>query len=251
MSEVVENDGWVNVAFENFEVSVPAVDFGGGISTRQLFGLDELILFSAYNQAVGRLHQFADLGSNIGLHSLVAAKIGFNVVAYEPDPIHASIARKVFDKNGNGNDIHLNEKAVVPENGEGKAQFIRVEGNSTSSHIKGAKNPYGKVQEFQVHTVGIQEVISGSELQKIDVEGLELDLLRGVPETELSKLNAFVEVGSENNAQGILSWAKTYALEVYSQKLNWEMVETLDQMPKNYKEGSILITSRGPVFGRH
>ena len=62
----------------------------GNISTIDLFGLDELIIFSYYRQvANSSTNKALDLGANIGLHSLVLARLGYEVTSYEPDPLHA------------------------------------------------------------------------------------------------------------------------------------------------------------------
>ena len=73
----------------------------GAINTLHLFGLDELIIFSYYWANKFRYKKVADLGANIGLHSIILSKFGYNVTSYEPDPIH-------FDKliqNANLNNV--------------------------------------------------------------------------------------------------------------------------------------------------
>src|SRR4051794_14324562 len=77
-----------------------AVDFGpfgplsmpytkmGAIDSLDLFGLDELIIFAFYHANRTRYRSALDIGANLGLHSLVMSKCGFNVTAFEPDPWH-------------------------------------------------------------------------------------------------------------------------------------------------------------------
>jgi len=55
-----------------------------------LYGLDELILFSYYASRAGRYSRAANLGGNIGLHSIILAKLGYEVYCFEPDPLHIS-----------------------------------------------------------------------------------------------------------------------------------------------------------------
>lgn len=83
------------VDFGFFEASIPNVSLGV-ISSFDLFGLDEIILFSFYASNRQKYKRIADLGANIGVHSLVLGKLGFHVDAYEPDPEHTSVAKKLL-----------------------------------------------------------------------------------------------------------------------------------------------------------
>ena len=58
----------------------------GSINSTHLFGLDELLIFSFYRKNIDRYKSVADLGANIGLHSICLSKYGFDVDSYEPDP---------------------------------------------------------------------------------------------------------------------------------------------------------------------
>ena len=145
--------------------------------------------------------------------------------------------------------IALREKAVVSKRNNGPVDSVRVNGNTTSSHVKGAKNPFGMLTEFRVNTIGIQDSIKDTDFQKIDVEGLELEILSGLgSKSEVRNLNAFVEVGSKDNAKGNFDWAESLDLNIYSQKINWKKITRHRQMPNSYKQGSIQITSGESVF---
>ena len=56
----------------------------GTINSHHLFGLDELIIFSFYQRNIGRYKSVADLGANIGLHSICLSKFGYTVDSFEP-----------------------------------------------------------------------------------------------------------------------------------------------------------------------
>ena len=71
----------------------------GQINSAKLFGLDELILFSFYYANRNRYKKTLDLGANIGLHTLVMKKLGFQVTSYEPDLIHLAQIEKVMKLN--------------------------------------------------------------------------------------------------------------------------------------------------------
>ena len=66
----------------------------GAIDTLDLFGLDELIIFSFYWINRDRYKNSADIGANLGLHSILMGRCGWHVDAYEPDPIHARLLER-------------------------------------------------------------------------------------------------------------------------------------------------------------
>ena len=63
-----------NLIFPYFEM--------GNVDSTKLFGLDELILFSFYYTNRNRYKKTLDLGANVGLHTLVMKKLGFQVTSY-------------------------------------------------------------------------------------------------------------------------------------------------------------------------
>lgn len=236
-------DQEMEINFGDFNVFIPFVTFGGGITSKNLLGLDELILFSAYWRLSSSCKSLVDMGANIGLHSVVASKLGYLVNAYEPDPIHTSLANRMFKRNGCGKSINLMEVAVVGNSGKDEVEFVRVKGNTTSSHVSGAKNPYGELERFNVATVGVNLVLKESCVVKMDVEGSEAELLQSISDENLKNFNLVLEVGSPVNAKQIFEFASKKGLNMFSQKSNWSLVEKEDQIPNSYKEGSLHITS--------
>lgn len=109
----------------------------GEIKSTHLFGLDELIIFSFYLKNKNRYKKVFDIGANIGLHSIVLAKTGFEVVSYEPDPWHFNMLLDNLALNSVASKVSPRNKAVSTFAGE--LEFIRVLGNTTGSHLAGAK----------------------------------------------------------------------------------------------------------------
>ena len=66
----------------------------GAVDSLNLFDLDELIIFSFYWNNRKRYKNVLDLGANIGLHSIILQKCGYNVKSYEPDPLHFKLLQK-------------------------------------------------------------------------------------------------------------------------------------------------------------
>ena len=68
-------------------LSLPYFEMGA-VTSLDLFGLDELILFAFYNANRERYRRVVDFGTNLGLHTIVLARCGFDVRSFEPDPVH-------------------------------------------------------------------------------------------------------------------------------------------------------------------
>src|SRR6218665_1784967 len=78
------------------EIELPYYKMGA-VDSRDLFGLDELIIFSFYWTNRHRYRRAADIGANLGLHSILMDKCGWQVRAFEPDPVHARLLRRHLD----------------------------------------------------------------------------------------------------------------------------------------------------------
>ena len=164
-------------SFGDFEVKIPMFNMGNCDSSN-LFDLDEIILFSFYTHNNHRYKNAVDIGANIGIHSVVMSKCGFNVSSYEPDPIHYNeLNQNIIRNNCHNIDSHL--KAVSNQNGILK--FIRILNNTTGSHIQGSKdNVYGPTETFEVDVIESNQVIDGVDLVKIDAEGHEDVILNNI-----------------------------------------------------------------------
>lgn len=226
------------------QVEIPMVSFGA-VSSVDLFGLDELIIFSFYQANSGRYSRVADLGANIGIHSLVLAKMGMSVEAYEPDPEHTNIAKRVLSLPEISGLVSWVEKAVVPNaKSTPEIEFVRVLGNTTSSHVAGAKpDPYGELKTFTVKTESLQNIAERAQLIKMDVEGLEADLLESLTSSTFESTDFMLEVGTPENAKRIFDLGKRFGLNLFSQKANWSLVKSLSEVPSGYREGSLFVTN--------
>lgn len=211
----------------------------GKIDSLDLFGLDELILFSLYWKNRHRFRRAVDIGANLGLHSLIMARCGWKVTAYEPDPRHCSLLRRNLKLN-HIRSVRVQEAAV--SNRGGRAEFVRVAGNTTSSHLAGAKSgAYGKLEKFPVRLVAATRAMQGADFVKIDAEGNEAKILLSLPKRIIGQKSFVVEIGSPSNRDLIWLWAKKNNLSIFSQKRIWTKVRKKTDLPKSYKEGSIWI----------
>lgn len=223
------------------EIRFPYFEMGN-INSSHLFGLDELIIFSYYFARHPFSRKVLDLGANIGLHSLVLQKIGYQVVSYEPDPIHVRQFNHVMNLN-DVNGFKLEQKAV--SNQTGKSIFTRVLGNTTGSHLQGTKsNVYGELSEFEVETVDIANILENEDfdLVKMDVEGHEFALLERIDFVRHRNLDIILEIGSQESAMKIFKLMQDSDIPVYSQKTNWSLVRNIEDLPHHHSQGSAFIS---------
>lgn len=214
----------------------------GAITTLELFGVDELIIFSFYWVNRKRYRRSADIGANLGLHSILMGKCGWDVKAYEPDPAHTKLLRRNLNLNTSAS-VELIEAAVSDE--PGTLEFVRVLGNTTSSHLAGAKNDaYGPLERFPVRVEAIADIMPTVDFIKMDAEGQEKIIILGTSEQHWDNTDMMVEVGSEDNAVAIFEYLRKIGVYAFAQKLGWNQVKSVDDMPTHYKNGSLFITRK-------
>ena len=217
----------------------------GAIDTLDLFGLDELIIFGFY--WINRHHykKSADIGANLGLHSILMSRCGWQVSAYEPDPIHASLLRRNLELNQISS-VQVFEDAISDK--KGTLEFVRVLGNTTGSHLAGAKlNPYGQLERFPVNVLPIDNVMANADFIKLDAEGQEKIILLATNAKQWETTDMILEVGSTENALAIFNHLTELGVNLFSQKLNWERVTSLEGMPISYKEGSLFVSTKSKM----
>src|SRR5262245_43470939 len=146
------------------EISLPYTKMGA-IDSLDLFGLDELIIFAYYHANRARYHRLLDIGANLGLHSVIMSRCGFSVRAFEPDPWHYSI----LVENLTANRVSTAKPvAAAVSTTDGEAQFVRVLGNTTGSHLAGSKESYGDREYFTVKTCAVRPLFEWADFAKID-----------------------------------------------------------------------------------
>ncbi|MDC0076335.1 FkbM family methyltransferase [Gammaproteobacteria bacterium] len=246
------------VAVSNFvHESAEAVELGsfgrivfpytqmGAISTLDLFGLDELIIFAFYWANRDLYRKSADIGANLGLHSILMGKCGWQVTAYEPDPDHATRLLHNLELN-NSTTVTLAQAAVSDK--PGTLEFVRVLGNTTSSHLAGAKdNAYGELEKFPVTVEAIAGIMEVVDFVKMDAEGQEKTIILGTETKHWQNTDMIVEVGTKENAVAIYGHLQKIGVRAFAQKLGWAEVMSLDDMPTHYTQGSLFLTQKSKM----
>lgn len=130
---------------------------------------------------------FIDVGANVGFFSLIAARTvgpAGRVFSLDPVPANAAAIRRNASLNSLDN-LTVIEAAVCAEDAQSELTVTRHPGGAV---LAGLAAPPDPVERIKVRTVSIDGLVRSGEtppptLVKIDVEGAELDVLRGMEST--------------------------------------------------------------------
>lgn len=214
----------------------------GAIDSVDLFGLDELLIFAFY-WANRRLYKRTlDVGANLGLHSIMMARAGFTVTAFEPDPVHFDLLKANLARNTIGSVTP--ERAAVSES-DGEMEFVRVLNNTTGSHLAGAKtNPYGPLDRFAVPVRAFAPLAAAADFAKVDAEGHEVVILKSVPVDIWRRFDVMVEIGTADNAAALFEHFARLKVGLYPQKTGWQKATRVEDLPTSHREGSLFVSAR-------
>ena len=217
----------------------------GAVDSLSLFDLDELIVFAFYWCNRRRYRRVADIGANIGLHSIVLNRCGYEVRSYEPDPAHFRLLKRNLALNGCLRVTPVNA-AVSRE--VGSMEFIRVLGDTTGSHLAGSKpSPLGEIERFPVDVEAIEPLLGWADLLKLDVAGHEAEILLTTNERHWRKTDAIVEIGSEANARAVFEHFRSSAVRLFAQNHGWQPVDEVAMMPTSHRDGLLFITRKAEM----
>lgn len=221
------------------KIKFPLISFGN-TSSANLFDLDELLILNFYKDKKNIYKKVCDIGGNIGLHSLILSKLGYEVDYFEPDNKHHLVATKIFKNNK----VKPKINKLAVSNYCGTATFSRIEGNSTGSYINNKKNGYGKILNYKVKTISGKKLRNKYDLIKIDAEGSEVDILSTFSKKNFKSTDFLIEISSLKNRDEIWKLIKKYKLKAYTQKNYWKKVSKIENLPINYKEGTVFLSEK-------
>lgn len=211
----------------------------GAVDSLDLFGLDELIILLFYWCNRLRYRRVVDIGANLGLHTIILARCGFEVTAFEPDSVHFEILCKNVALN-HVVGVDLRNAAVSVEAGE--ATFVRVLGNTTGNHLMGSKDSYDPREYCRVKTEPAKPLFAKADFLKIDAEGHERQILLCTDERDWEGTEAVVEVGNEANAHAIFDHLSALGVGLFAQQKGWQRVVKVEEMPTSHRQGSLFIS---------
>lgn len=227
-------------------LSIPRVPLGREITSDNLFGPNEQVIFDFYEANKSRYKRVVDIGANIGVHSMLMARNGWIVRAFEPDPDHFQMLRANIGAHGVSHLIECLCAAVSDRTGT--AEFVRVLDNLTGSHIVGAKDSYGPREKIKILTVDCRPLFEWADFIKMDCEGHEAVIITAVPKEVMGRTDVLLEVGSFSSAAQIYKYLR-YAVPMWSQKIGWRRVQSVYDMPVRHQDGSLFIGVNPPFKG--
>lgn len=226
---------------EALDIDFPYVSMGK-IDSLDLFGPTELMILQIYKDNAKRWHNVLDIGANLGLHSILMSKLGWEVKAYEPDP---DIFGMLSENLRNNHSRVIPHRAAVHTE-DGKANFVRVHNNLTGSHLEGYKDSYGPRNTIEVITIDCKTLWPNADFAKIDSEGNEAALALTMTEEVMSHMSCVMEVRNEHNAVIIFDYFRGIGVPIWAQKIDWKQVRDFTEMPHINREGSIFIGHEPP-----
>ena len=224
-------------------IHIPFFSYGN-ITSINMWDLEDMILFSYYLKKSNYYDAAYDLGANIGFHSIVFSKLGYKkITCFEPEVDHLKQIKKNLKLN-NSEAVKICPKAVF--NKSKKVQFNKIHGNTTSSHILNAKkNPYGEITKYYVQSIDVKQILpkKGKSIFKIDIENVEGVVIRRTTANNWKFFDAFVEIGSQQNAKKIFEHCKKIKVNIFAHKIKWKKVKKFTDMPKSYHDGLVFISN--------
>jgi FkbM family methyltransferase len=146
-----------------------------------------------------------DVGANQGIFALYAASMGAKVYAVEPDAMNYSLLCRNIERNGLQGKIIPHHFALGSENGEIELFIPERDGETVTGLITTSTEVQGKysgldLTRLRVDTVQCRKMSDFIEevpetnirFLKIDCEGAELDILRGVENGNLTHVEQLV-----------------------------------------------------------
>jgi len=210
----------------------------GRLNSRDFFGLDEIVLHLYYYANRQHYSTAMDIGANIGIDAMILAKLGYKVIAYEPDPDLFA----VLSKNMAINQVEIDARPYAISDEDGTCAFRRVAGNVTANHIEGARDYFGESELINVAMVNAASLMDCPDLVKINVEGHEKIIVKSLPDLFWQHADAFIEIHDPINAAEIYNFFKDKDHYIFAQKLGWQCVHDISDMPISNKEGYVFIS---------
>lgn len=151
-----------------------------------------------FREAVTRGAVVLDIGAHLGYFSALAAKRGATVIAFEPNPHTLPYLRRNLERNGVADRVRVVERAAGASTGTATF-FLSEAGDESSLH---AHSPEDELTTVEVAPVDAETEGLAVDVIKIDVEGGEVEAIRGMART-LAEAPADVVLFVERNGPAL------------------------------------------------
>ena len=197
MNRFSGKDMWVN--FDELEVHAPKEK----IFAKTLYKLKkrqfEPLTIKIFQQVLSPGMTVLDIGANLGVYTLLAAsRVGptGKVFAFEPDPyVYPWLVRNIQINNLEDR-VNAIQKAVASR--EGKAILFSTHGSGRSSLFRNRNYERERGEKLEIETIALDIFCDKDlipDIIKIDVEGAEIEVLKGAKEViaRTSNIYLFIE----------------------------------------------------------
>ena len=145
--------------------------------------------FSFFSENVKKGDIVLDIGGHIGLFAVVTARLVGSegkVYSFEPTPFTRNVLKEVVELNGLSDVVEVRSEAVSSKSGE----TVFFDTGDTISNANSLVKTERSKTEIPITLISVDEFVLEKGIKpnclKIDVEGVELDVLKGARETFLT-----------------------------------------------------------------
>ncbi len=175
----------------------------------RFYEVEELAIIAEFFPAAG---VFVDIGTNVGNHSIFVCKYlaPRQVIAFEPNPPAIEILRINLALNGLTGLVDVSHLGIGLSNAPARANAIMRDGNLGATRLLATQEPDGLPLMRGDDVLGNTHV----DFIKLDVEGMEINVLRGLERTiKLCRPRIFIEV-DDRNIDPFKTWMSRHAYSV-------------------------------------
>lgn len=159
-------------------------------NTSDLKAIKEVVIDESYERRDFKIdagETWIDIGCNCGAFAVLAASKGASVIAFEPDPENASIARANIEANRLGRSAKVNEVGVTESESPAEHAFYRNTANGNLWRNSLLRKWRGG-ETIKIKTVPVGPYWIAPNCIKLDAEGIEMPILEKYAEVRVRKL---------------------------------------------------------------
>lgn len=184
-----------------------------GLRTSEIYVLEEVFGYRLYDQLADYVPRedwiFFDVGANVGIVSVLQAERGAKVYAFEPNPdCFRRLLRNVV---GNGLEARIQAFNLALGDHVHEAAMCVAKGGTTGGTVVASDGVHAerspRVTVTTLDSMAASVGVSKIDLLKIDVEGAELEVLRGGGRTLAMTDRIILEYHSRPLLRAIGEWA--------------------------------------------
>ena len=190
------------------------------------YEVEELSIMRAHWRCDG---SYVDIGANVGNHAIYVAKFldASRIIVFEPNPAAIRILRVNLALNQCSN-VDVRYLGTALASGTASMRVVEVD----PDNLGGASFVPDAQGEVRSARATASCSMSMSSFLKIDVEGMEMDILHGLERTMRSwRPNIFIEVWSQNSG-GFFQWCEGIGYEIVDQYQRYRDSRNYMAIPK-------------------